>query len=58
MSTKKKRNKTTRIKLGVALPRELVWRLDEQADKEHRSRSNMLCQFLREGLDRADSDAR
>jgi metal-responsive CopG/Arc/MetJ family transcriptional regulator len=48
---KKRTNKDRRIKLGIAMPPTLVKQLDAQAKREERSRSNMIVQFVRRGLE-------
>jgi metal-responsive CopG/Arc/MetJ family transcriptional regulator len=48
--SRRKANRDIRQKIGFAIPPELLRELDAQATKENRSRSNMLCQFIRDGL--------
>jgi metal-responsive CopG/Arc/MetJ family transcriptional regulator len=47
---KKLKNKDKRVFTATHLPPELLKQLDAQADREGRTRSNMIAQMIRQGL--------
>ena len=48
--TKKKRNIDKRIKIAITMPPSLIREIEAQAEKEHRNRSNMICEAVRQYL--------
>jgi metal-responsive CopG/Arc/MetJ family transcriptional regulator len=52
--SRKKLNRDLRLKTGFAIPPALFKELDDQCELENRSRSNMLCQMIREYLKNAE----
>ena len=44
---------TNDVPISIRIPAELLARLDEEAAKQHRSRSNLIVLLIRRGLDGA-----
>jgi predicted transcriptional regulator len=49
------RNRDKRITMTMTIPPELQRQLEMAAEHEHRSRSNMLSEFIRAGLEKQDA---
>jgi metal-responsive CopG/Arc/MetJ family transcriptional regulator len=48
---KKKRNKDKRKSVGIAMSPQLLRRIDLYVEETERSRSNVICEALRDWLD-------
>ncbi|MCP4000450.1 MAG: hypothetical protein GY727_06040 [Gammaproteobacteria bacterium] len=48
--TNKVRNVDKRIKIAVTIPPGLLREIERQAAREHRNRSNMVCEAMRQYL--------